>query len=47
MFEPKTLAGHPKYPKTQIVAYFLIKTLAKYYHLIVWAQGQVKWAKVA
>jgi len=23
------------------------KTSVKYYHLTVWAQGQVKWAKVA
>jgi len=29
------------------VAYFPIKTTAKYYHLSVWAQGQVKWAKLA
>jgi len=46
-FEPKTLAGHPKYQKTQIVAWFPIKTSAKYYHLTVWAQGKVKWAKMA
>jgi len=31
---------------TRIVAY-PNKTSAKYYHLTVWAQGQVKWAKVA
>jgi len=44
-FEPETSAGHPKYQKTQFVAYFPIKTSAKYYHLTVWAQGQVKWPK--
>jgi len=43
----ETPAGHPKYQKTRIVAYFPIKTLVKYYHLTVWTQGQVKWANVA
>jgi len=46
-FEPETLAGHPKYQKTQLVAYLPIKTSAKYYHLTVWAQLQVKWDKAA
>jgi len=46
-FEPETPAGNPKYQKTQIVALLPIKTSAKYYHLTVCAQGQVKWAKVA
>ena len=45
-FEPETLAGHPKYQKTRIVAKFPVKTSAKYYHLTVSAQGQAKWAKV-
>jgi len=46
-FWTRNPASHPKYQKTQIVAEFPIKTSAKYYHLTVWAQGQVKWAKVA
>ena len=46
-FEPETPAGHPKYQKTRIVAYFPVKTSAKYYPLTVGAQGQAKWAKVA
>jgi len=45
-FEAETPAGHPKYQKTRITASFPIKTSAKYYHLTVGAQGQVKWAKV-
>jgi len=47
IFEPKTLASHPKYQKTSILAEFPIKTWAKYYHLVVWTQGQMKWAKKA
>ena len=46
-FEPETPAGHLKYQKTRNVAWFPVKTLAKYYHLTVGAQGQAKWAKVA
>ena len=46
-FEPETPAGCPKYQKTRIVAWFAVKTSAKYYHLTVGAQGQAKWAKVA
>jgi len=45
-FEAETPEGHPKYQKTRITASFPIKTSAKYYHLTVGAQGQVKWAKV-
>ena len=46
-FEPETPAGHPKYQKTRIVAWFPVKTSAKCYHLTAGAQGQAKWAKVA
>ena len=45
-FEPETPAGHPKYQKTWIVAWFAVKTSAKYYHLTVDLQSQAKWAKV-
>jgi len=36
-FEPETSADHPKYQKIRIVAYFPVKTSAKYYHLTVGA----------
>jgi len=32
--------------KTRILAYFPTQTRATYFHLAVWAQGQVTWAKI-
>ena len=37
--EPETTVGYSKYQKTRIVAWFPIKTSAKYYHLTGWRPG--------
>jgi len=41
MFEPGTLESQSTAHKAQILAYFPIKTWVKYFHPVVWTNGQI------